>query len=76
MQNLRSYSSAKLAALAVVLMSAVSAAQAEIPAAVGTAFAAVETDAQSLFTMVIPYIVGILGMFVVIKLIKRFGSKF
>lgn len=50
-------------------------AHAEIPAAVGTAMTAVLTDATSLQTIVIPIVVGVLGLTLVITLIKRFGSK-
>lgn len=75
LQNIASRSSAVKAAILTGLMTAVAAAHAEIPAAVGTAFAGIKTDADSLFAMVIPYVVGVLGLMVVIKLIKRFGNK-
>jgi len=50
-------------------------AHAEIPAVVGTALAAVQTDATALQAIVIPIVVAVLGLSLVITLIKRFGSK-
>lgn len=73
--QIRARFNAAKASVAVALMTAVAIAQAEVPAAVGTAFAAVETDAKSLFATVVPYVVSVLGLMIVIKLIKRFGNK-
>lgn len=50
-------------------------AHAAIDLAVGTAFNALMTDATALSAIVVPIVVGILGLVLVIKLIKRFGSK-
>jgi hypothetical protein len=50
-------------------------ANAAIDASVGTAFSAIQSDATSLSAIVTPIVVGILGLVIVIKLIKRFGSK-
>lgn len=48
---------------------------AAIDASVGTSFAALQADAVSLAAIVTPIVVAILGLVIVIKLIKRFGSK-
>ncbi|MEO7493899.1 MAG: major coat protein [Massilia sp.] len=50
-------------------------ASAAVDASVGTAFAAVQTDATAIAGIVTPIVVGILGLSLSIKLIKRFGSK-
>jgi len=50
-------------------------AHAEIPASVGTAFAAIEDDAKAMADIAIPVVIAILGLMIVIKLIKRFGNK-
>jgi|GEM_PF-2773623 len=42
---------------------------------VGTALAAVQTDASALSAIVVPIVVAVLGMSITIKLIKRFGNK-
>lgn len=48
---------------------------ATIPASVATTLTSIETDATSLFDTVTPYILSVLGMYIVIKLIKKFASK-
>jgi len=65
---------AKTVVMAALIAASVSA-HAEIPAAVGTAFAAIETDAEALFAMVVPYVVAVLGLMIVLRLIKKFGNK-
>lgn len=51
------------------------AAHAALDASIGTAFTAVQADATALSAIVVPIVVSILGLVIVIKLIKRFGSK-
>lgn len=46
-----------------------------ITTALTTAFASVVTDATALSALVMVPIVGILGVSLVIKLVKRFGNK-
>ena len=58
-----------------LMVGMVSTASAAIDAAVAPALAAIETDAIALNAIVTPIVVSILGLFIVIKLIKRFGNK-
>lgn len=51
------------------------AANAAIDTSVSTALQAVQTDAGTLNGIVTPIIISVLGMFIVIKLIKKFGNK-
>lgn len=64
----------KAAVAALVLLASMNA-NAALDPAIGTAFTAVETDAKALSAIVVPIVVSILGLVIVIKLIKRFGSK-
>jgi len=50
-------------------------ANAAIDASVGTALTAVQADAVSLSALFTPVVIAVLGLFIVMKLIKRFGSK-
>ena len=52
-----------------------STAHAALDASIATAFTAVQADAVALSAIVVPIVVSILGLVIVIKLIKRFGSK-
>lgn len=63
------------AAAAVGMLALAGAARAELPTAVGTAFNEVKADATSLNDLVLPIVISILGMFIVLKLIKRFAGK-
>jgi len=63
------------AAAAVGMLALAGAARAELPAAVATSFTEVKADATALNDLVMPIVIAILGMFIVIKLIKRFGNK-
>ena len=58
-----------------LLAGLVGSANAAIDASVGTAFTALQADAVSLSAIVVPIVVAVLGLMIVIKLIKRFGSK-
>lgn len=60
---------------AVAAMVVTAAANATIDASVGTALTAVQADATSLSALVVPIVVGVMGLSIVIKLIKRFGNK-
>jgi hypothetical protein len=71
MKKVSAFLLATLAMFAVMAGSA----QAAIDASVGTAFNAIQTDANSLSAIVTPIVVAILGLVIVIKLIKRFGNK-
>lgn len=64
-----------LALFAVALMMVGLDARADVPAAVGTAFTAVVTDATSVAGYAYTAILGVLGLILVAKLIKRFGNK-
>lgn len=75
LQNFTRRATAFKAIAAGALLSAFTAAHAALPASVGTAFAAVETEAGELRDLVVPIVVAILGMVLLIKLIKRFGNK-
>ena len=66
---------AVVGAVAAGALLAMSNANAAIDASVGTAFAALQADATALSVIVVPIVVAILGLVIVIKLIKRFGSK-
>lgn len=57
------------------LLAAAASAQAALPEGVSTAITAIGTDASSVFDLVVPVVLSILGLTVVIKLIKRFVSK-
>jgi hypothetical protein len=62
--------------LAFALMAGfVGTASATIDPSVATAFTGIQTDATSLSGIVTPIVVAILGLLIVMKLIKRFGSK-
>jgi hypothetical protein len=63
------------ASVAAVILLATANANAAIDASVGTAFTAIQTDATSLLGIVTPIVVTVLGMFIVLKLIKKFGGK-
>ncbi|SFA98633.1 hypothetical protein SAMN04515620_1116 [Collimonas sp. OK607] len=51
------------------------AANATLDPAVATSLTAIQTDATSLNGLVMPIVLGIFGMLVTYKLIKRFGGK-
>jgi hypothetical protein len=57
------------------LVGFVGTASATIDPSVATAFTGIQTDATSLSGIVTPIVVAILGLLIVMKLIKRFGSK-
>lgn len=65
----------KLAAAAALAVGAVGAANAAVDASVSTAFQQIQTDATSLAGTVTPIVVGVLGLVIGIKLVKRFGNK-
>jgi len=75
LKNLKQKAAVNVAAATALLLSTMVAAHAEIDAAVGTAFTAVKADATSLMTLVTPIVIAILGMFITLKLIKKFGNK-
>lgn len=66
---------AALTAVGVGLMVTATGANAAIPEGVGTAVTAIGTDAQSVFDMVVPVVLSVLGLAVIVKLIKRFVNK-
>jgi hypothetical protein len=66
---------AVVATLAGAALVAAGNASAAIDASVSTAFTAVQADATSLSAIVIPIVVAVLGLFITIKLIKKFGNK-
>lgn len=61
--------------LAIALLTASVAAQAALPASVGTSITAIETDGKAIFDLVFPVVAAFLGLAVVIKLFKRFTNK-
>jgi len=64
-----------VAAGTTLALASIGSAHAAIDASVGTAFTALEADATALSAIVIPIVVSVLGLFIVIKLIKKFGGK-
>jgi len=50
-------------------------ASAALPASVGTTFTGIQDDMQAVFDLAFPAVVLGLGLVIVIKLVKRFGSK-
>lgn len=48
---------------------------AEIPAAVGTTLTAVQGDALDMIELVWPFVLGVFGALLLIKIFKRAGSK-
>ena len=61
-----------LAMLCVAFMGPVSAA---VPAVVGTTLTEIQTDALAVIDLVWPVVLAIMGGFILIKLVKRGGSK-
>lgn len=64
-----------MGAVVVGTFATLQAARAELPSAVATSFDAVKADASALNDLVVPIVIAILGMFIVLKLIKRFAGK-
>ena len=62
-------------ASAVASMVLVGAANAALPAAVGTTITGIQTDGQALFDLVFPVIGVFLGLGIIITLFKRFSKK-
>lgn len=62
-------------ALLAVTTFGVTAAQAALPASVATTFTSISSDVQAIFDLAFPIVMLGLGLVVVIKLVKRFGSK-
>jgi len=58
-----------------LVAASISSAFAALPAAVGTAVTAMQTDGQGIFDLVFPVVAVLVGLGVVIKLFKRFSNK-
>lgn len=58
-----------------VIATASTAAMADLPAAVATTFTGVSANIQAMFDLAFPVVALGVGLFIVIKLFKRFGSK-
>lgn len=65
----------KVAVAATMAIGLVSAAHAELPAAVATTMAQIQSDGQDMFAAVFPVVGVLVGLGIVIKLFKRFSSK-
>ena len=65
----------KLVGVAAITLGAVGSAAAALPAAVGTALTALETDANALFDLVWPILIGLTGVVILMKLFKRGANK-
>lgn len=74
-QSLAAKLAKSMGAVVVGTFATLEAARAELPAAVATSFASVKSDASALNDLVVPIVIAILGMFIVLKLIKRFAGK-
>lgn len=78
-QQLRAALASKVAkamgAVVVGTFATLQAAHAEIDTAVSGALTTIKADATSLNGLVTPIVISVLGMFIVLKLIKRFSNK-
>lgn len=61
--------------IALMLLSDVVLATDTLPAGVGTAVTAMQTNGQAIFDLIFPVVALLVGLTVIIKLFKRFSSK-
>lgn len=64
-----------LGVLSVLVMLGASVAQAAVPAGTEAAFTAILTDGTTIAGYAAPVVLGLLGLTIAFKLIKRFGNK-
>jgi len=65
----------KLGAVVALLVGGIAAANAALPAAIGTALTGVQEDGLALADLVWPIVIAIFGALLLMKLFKRFGTK-
>lgn len=66
---------AKLAGGAALALGSIASAHADLPAAIGTQLAQVQSDGLDLANLVWPVVITLFGALILFKLFKRFGSQ-
>lgn len=74
MKSIRAFGARMVAGIAGAV-GLVGAAQAEVPAAVGTTLTSVQTDALAVIDLVWPVVLTVIGAFLLLKVTKRALSK-
>lgn len=57
------------------MVAMVGSAHAALDESIATGFTAIKTDALALNAIVLPIVVSLMGLFIILRLIKRFGNK-